>query len=409
MLEFTSDAHRSLVTGVMSGLAGSLSGFLQVLCFMWARTVMNVQYAKGGGFLCTLKKLWNEGGISRLYRGCFYALLQNPAVRFGDTAANSAVSAYFRGQEVSVFFRTMISTSISSLWRLLLTPVDFFKTNMQVRGKNGVAISLRRVRDEGYTIFWSGGFGNLLASWVGTYPWFVTYNAMQKYVPYYGHGVLYRNSREALIGCCSSINSDVCTNSVRVVKTVTQVESNMSYGKAVKSIINTSGLLGLLGRGLRTRVVLNAAQSMFFSVLWKSIEQQGYKSFRLHGAARNSYPDQELKALEANPIEYLPHFPLQDNFDTRECPFPHCKHTLNTYAGENVSQINLSTLLACENIIWVDSNEVHYYPGNTDGIPIFSITSSKYSGEGTRADLKQNIVLSWCRERKKKGVLGYAL
>ena len=51
--------------GVKSGLSGAAAGFLQVLAFMWLRTVLNVQYANGGDFSNILKELWNEGGIPR--------------------------------------------------------------------------------------------------------------------------------------------------------------------------------------------------------------------------------------------------------------------------------------------------------------------------------------------------------
>ena len=74
------------------GTAGALAGVAQVGSLMWLRTAMNYQYVNGGnGTLATVKALYEEGGIPRLYRGVQYALVQNPLSRFGDAAANAAI------------------------------------------------------------------------------------------------------------------------------------------------------------------------------------------------------------------------------------------------------------------------------------------------------------------------------
>ena len=39
-------------------------------------------------------------------------------------------------------------------------------------------------------------------------------------------------------------------------------------------VIREDGLVGLFGRGLRTRILANAMQGMMFSVLWKMLEDQ---------------------------------------------------------------------------------------------------------------------------------------
>lgn len=53
-----------------------------------------------------------------------------------------------------------------------------------------------------------------------------------------------------------------------------QVE-DLSYPQIVKMIIEEDGVLGLLGRGLQTRLLTNAIQGMAFSVLWKYFQQMG--------------------------------------------------------------------------------------------------------------------------------------
>lgn len=64
--------------------------------------------------------------------------------------------------------------------------------------------------------------------------------------------------------------SDTVSNSLRVVKTVRQSSAgDVSYGDAARSIFQKDGLLGLLGRGLGTRLLVNLLQGAVFSVAFK--------------------------------------------------------------------------------------------------------------------------------------------
>lgn len=76
--------------------------------------------------------------------------------------------------------------------------------------------------------------------------------------------------RQAFIGFCATIVSDAVSNSLRVVKTYRQVhEREIGYLAAAKEVVATDGPLGLLGRGLKTRIIANGCQGVMFSVLWK--------------------------------------------------------------------------------------------------------------------------------------------
>ncbi len=46
-------------------------------------------------------------------------------------------------------------------------------------------------------------------------------------------------------------------------------KNEISYKEAIALIIQNDGVLGLLGRGLQTRLLTNAIQGALFSVLWK--------------------------------------------------------------------------------------------------------------------------------------------
>ena len=84
------------------------------------------------------------------------------------------------------------------------------------------------------------------------------------------NNTLQKISRRALIGFVASVASDSISNSLRVVKTYRQVnETKIGYTAAARAVIAVDGLRGLLGRGLKTRILANGLQGLMFSVLWK--------------------------------------------------------------------------------------------------------------------------------------------
>lgn len=257
------------------GVAGFAAGVIQVGSFMWMRTTMNYQYANGGTLGNALKTLYKEGGIPRFYRGLPYAIIQNPLSRFGDTAANTgilaALEAFYPQMPVPVM--TGFASAGGASWRIFLTPVDTFKTTLQVQGSGALELLKNKVKQGGVGVLYSGAAANFAANWVGNYPWFATFNYLQANVPKMdGTSGLARN---AAIGATASIVSDCVSNSLRVVKTVKQTNADASLGyiDVVKQVIAKDGVKGLFGRGLQTRMLTNVMQSMVFSVFWKAIEK----------------------------------------------------------------------------------------------------------------------------------------
>ena len=270
-------------TGMRSGTSGALAGSLQVILLMWMRTVMNVQYMKGGTFSSRLRELWQEGGFRRLYRGIEFALVQNPISRFGDTACNTGGLAILKKlfPSASKAFYTAVTTFVASVWRLFITPVDAIKTILQVHGTSGFSIIKKRYKKEGFRAFWSGGLAIIFVNWAGAYPWFLTYNILQDVMPEYGTNLVGQYiPREAFIGLFSSIVSDSCTNSIRILKTIKQVNNELGYLGQAFQIVENDGLQSLLGRGLKTRIVGNAVQSALFSTMWKTFDKNAPNSSR---------------------------------------------------------------------------------------------------------------------------------
>lgn len=256
----------------VSGQAGLGAGIFQVFLFMWLRTVMNVQYAQGGGFILTLARLWRFGGVRRLYRGFGYAILQTPLCRFGDTAINTGVEQIFvvYHPQTIILVRTLFISLFQSLWRLLLTPLDMLKTLNQVHGRQSGKILSLRMESTGVLTLWSGAFMILFSNFASTYPWFATYNFLQvyfsdesEYPPYF---------RKAFIGLCSSIVSDTCVNGLRVIKTAIQTNQDLGYIRTIQEESKKDSPLGIMTRGLSTRMMINSIQSIFFIITWKLFE-----------------------------------------------------------------------------------------------------------------------------------------
>ena len=99
--------------------------------------------------------------------------------------------------------------------------------------------------------------------------WFGTYNYLEGHLPT-PSTTLQRIARRAFIGFVASVVSDSISNSLRVVKTYRQVnETKIGYTAAARAVLLVDGLRGLLGRGLKTRILANGLQGLMFSVLWR--------------------------------------------------------------------------------------------------------------------------------------------
>ena len=256
------------------GVAGSSAMVLQVGSLMWLRTTMNHQYRYGGSFTETLKTLYKDGGIPRFYRGIGPALLQGPLSRFGDTAANvgilSMLNSHEKTKDINVGIKTSLASLGAGLWRVNLMPIDTLKTTLQVEGNNAIPLLKSKFKMGGPSIFYHGAMGAFGATYMGHFPWFLTFNYLNEKIPKYPNDQMKNLSRSAAIGFSSSIVSDTVSNSVRVIKTTKQsYHKPITYLDVTKQIIREDGLFSLAGRGLKTRIISNGLQGMMFSVLWK--------------------------------------------------------------------------------------------------------------------------------------------
>lgn len=272
---------RSFKKAIGGGLSGSIAMFFQISSLMWLRTTMNYQYRYGYDFKTSISNLYNDGGIKRFYRGYLPALAVAPLSRFGDVASNTYITNYFKNNNnIPIPIQTLIASSIAASWRVFLVPIDTIKTSLQVEGKKAIPLLKNKVKNDGFRIMYNGSIASLSASFVGHYPWFLTYNFLNLNIKKPGNDENGKKFlRNGLIGFSSSIVSDSCSNSLRVLKTSKQTyPNNIGYLDIGKNIIKNDGLLGLMGRGLKTRILTNGLQGMIFTIGWKYFEEKIIKT-----------------------------------------------------------------------------------------------------------------------------------
>jgi len=277
---------QSGIRALDGGISGASAMAIQVCSLMWFRTTMNYQYRYGTTTTVALRTLYKDGGVLRFYRGLTPALIQGPLSRFGDTAANTGVitllNSFDSTKNLPVATKTLCASATAALWRIVLMPVDTVKTIMQVEGKKGFSILTSKVRTSGPLVLYHGALAASGGTLVGHFPWFFTYNWLDTTLakPTNTKEKLMRN---AFMGFCSSVVSDTSSNSIRVIKTTKQTAvSSISYVQAVSMVYEKDGLIGLFGRGLKTRILVNGLQGLLFSVLWKLIDEQMQKRHNQH-------------------------------------------------------------------------------------------------------------------------------
>lgn len=200
-------------------------------------------------------------------------MVQGPTSRFGDTFSNTLFLTFLGNSSVTknlpMLVQTIGASVTAGLFRIFLVPVDTVKTILQVEGKNGLAILGDKFKQGGPKVFFHGAIASAGATMLGHYPWFATYNFLNEKLPKYDDKKR-KLLRQAFIGFVSSVISDSISNSLRVIKTTKQTSKEIvNYTQTLKMILKDDGIFGLLGRGLKIRIMTNGIQGLLFSVLWK--------------------------------------------------------------------------------------------------------------------------------------------
>merc|ERR1711862_964467 len=163
------------------------------------------------------------------------------------------------GNSLPLFAKTLAGSLAAGAFRIFLMPIDTSKTVLQVEGREGFNRLIEDVKSRTTLFpFYRGAFAPAAATTVGHYPWFLTYNFLDGYLPVINskEETFLLLLRSAFLGVAASCVSDICSNSLRVIKTIKQTaaldsvddeeeEKELGYIDTIKLIIDNDGLEGL--------------------------------------------------------------------------------------------------------------------------------------------------------------------
>jgi len=266
--------------GIGGGIPGAIAGVVQVFTLMWLRTVINYQCRYGTSFVQAFATLYRQGGLTRFYKGLPFAIIQAPLSRFISTAANDGVESLLSSLQSTKHWGagrgTIVASLVVGIFRVILMPIDTCKTVLQVDSTEGFRNLMRKVRMGKIHVLYQGAVAQVISAVVAHYPWFYSYKTLSRnpFVQTHFKNDLVRNGA---IGFVSSIVSDLLVNVVRVIKTTKQAigsKHTVTYGETVAMILAADGWRGLFGRGLKTRIVVNALNSIIFTIVWRGLSER---------------------------------------------------------------------------------------------------------------------------------------
>ena len=138
---------------IRESYSSAVAGSAQVITLMWLRTINSYQSNYDVSFFTALRNLYEDGGLSRFYRGLPVALVQGPLSRMGSIVSNTLaiqINTYNKlylynisnnASNINIIPTTVwvllrplfelspaaIGSVLSGLWRVFLMPLDTIK------------------------------------------------------------------------------------------------------------------------------------------------------------------------------------------------------------------------------------------------------------------------------------------
>jgi hypothetical protein len=127
----------------------------------------------------------------------------------------------------------------------------------QVNGREGFTLLYQKLTQEGVGVLFAGAFASSAATFVGHYPWFLTFNALNNALPTAEslHAVTALAhvdlaavdvTRNAIIGFSASFVSDCASNSLRVLKTTKQTSETTVRNLRHNNVLSNLWMLDFL-------------------------------------------------------------------------------------------------------------------------------------------------------------------
>ena len=254
-------------------LSGMGAGIIQSGSLCWLRTINKNQYYHGTSFITTFNNLYKDGKLYRFFRGNSYLMLDVGFCRFGDSYIYSYIKHNF--SNTSLYTQSILIGTLSTPYKLALTPLDTLSTNYHIYGKKAHTTIAHHVNIYGYHYLFSGGSTILTLNLLSNTVWFYTYMYLDiAFKPLYKDSTTTTNIYlYGIQGLLASVMSDITTNPIRVLKTYKQTHAtNISYIDGIKDIVNKTNITNFFIRGLSSRLFIHGIQSSLFVILWKKIE-----------------------------------------------------------------------------------------------------------------------------------------
>ena len=248
-------------------IAGGIAGVSNVYLTYPLRTVVKIQYVEGLTIIDSVKKLYNQNKLIRFYSGVNPTLFR---VGFGRCLEAGSYS-YFNNENLNTKFNNVIEVStITTIGKLLMTPLDTISNSYQVNGKKlGKKYLINKYNNQGIKSLYYGLVPNLLISFIGHYIWFSSFSYLDYNIK---DEIINNNIKNGLIGFSSSIVSDIVINPIRIIKTIKQSEKkNTSYLEIIENTFSDKINKNIF-RGMYLRTFINAFNSSIYVILWKKIE-----------------------------------------------------------------------------------------------------------------------------------------
>lgn len=248
----------------LTSFSGGVASTLQLSCLYWLRTCIKYQYVYNTSLHHTFLKLYRDSDRFRLYRGFIPTCSK---VGLGKIAEAGIIS-YFKPElsKNNIFEQSIYASSLTSIWKMTLMPLDMLSNSYQVNGIQSSQIVRNKIQKYGYSVLWNGTTIYFGIAQMNYFLWIYTYNNLNLKLPSHIHPDL----KNALIGFSASFVADLVVNPFRIIKTYKQSQvDEKNYPEIIKRVfLEEKRFL----TGFNSKMLFNCVNSAIYLVIWKRLE-----------------------------------------------------------------------------------------------------------------------------------------
>ena len=130
---------------INSAISGAFAGGIQSASLVWLRTINKYQYYHGTTINSSLINLYNDGKISRFFKGTTSVVMDSSLCRCGDAFIYSYIKKNYGNKEV--YYQSLTMAVLTTPHKIALTPLDTISNNYHVFGykaKNEINYKIKK-------------------------------------------------------------------------------------------------------------------------------------------------------------------------------------------------------------------------------------------------------------------------